>query len=65
VVLHEIECGADTFDCTASRYCGHAGADAARLGDDAIMREKLMNRTTLDVLLVVLLLAWVLQPLPF
>jgi hypothetical protein len=29
------------------------------------MREKLMNRTTLDVLLVVLLLAWVLQPLPF
>jgi hypothetical protein len=32
---------------------------------NAIMREKLMNRTTLDVLLVVLLLAWVLQPLPF
>jgi hypothetical protein len=30
-----------------------------------IMREKLMNRTTLDVLLVVLLLAWVFQPLPF
>jgi hypothetical protein len=25
-----------------------------------IMRQKLMNRTTLDVLLVVLLLAWVL-----
>ena len=32
---------------------------------NAIMRDKLMNRTTLDVLLVVLLLAWVLQPLPF
>jgi hypothetical protein len=35
------------------------------LCDERIMREKLMNRTTLDVLLVVLLLAWVLQPLPF
>jgi hypothetical protein len=31
----------------------------------AIMRQRLMNRTTLDVLLVVLLLAWAIQPLAF
>jgi hypothetical protein len=29
------------------------------------MRQKLLNRTTLDVLLVVLMLAWAIQPLAF
>jgi len=29
------------------------------------MRQRLMNRTTLDVLLLVLLLAWTIQPLAF
>lgn len=55
------------FARTGFRYFARAGAPTARLASSttAIMRQKLMNRTTLDVLLVVLLLAWAIQPLAF
>ncbi|HLX26981.1 MAG TPA: hypothetical protein VKV24_00640 [Casimicrobiaceae bacterium] len=63
-VLQPYPRGADMVPKFHFRYCANMGAwsraPLPRESQSEIMRERLMNRTTLDVLLVVLLLVWAL-----
>jgi hypothetical protein len=57
-VLQLFAAKADSGPAPACRHSGHGARTLRRRN----MRERILNRTTLDVLLLVLVLAWALQP---